>query len=399
MQTALQELARQSLLAMGRSAPNPPVAAVVLERCGRSWSQAAAGATEPPGSRHAEIVALDRLTAHRPPFGAEPDALRMYVTLEPCTHTGRTPPCTRRILATDALHTLRAGCRDASLAISGIEQLQSAGRRAAIWPPLARLADDFLAGFVSRSSGQGPRLHLKAAIDSAGRMGRRSARQRISGPAATAFVHALRSRMDAVVVGPGTIVYDRPQLNVRSADAEALSQAAEGARSGRDWLSASIVAHCAMLLQSPLQQPRRFFLLGDFFQDAAVWLRMQAALPGPAPHYALLENGDRRWLTLAADCSTLPAVRDAQFPAALRSWLTAAGCNDALIECGPGLLRALRPSMQRCDRLLLLESRLVADPGPEADAIYAPREMLEGLRRFADVRWREDELSLWHVAD
>ncbi len=197
----------QAMTAIGRSNPNPSVGCVLV-RDGRCI---AAGSTEHCGGRHAERVALDSL-----PDPALAKGATLYVTLEPCAHHGRQPPCAdqlaavgigRCVIAVGDPNPLVAGRGLATLRAHGIAvTLGILGIEAAAWhlPFLAwqsRGRPLVVAKWAQTLDGQ---LAYDGGIPS-----------RISGPDAQAYTHWLRQRYDAIMVGAGTALADLPHLTVR----------------------------------------------------------------------------------------------------------------------------------------------------------------------------------------
>ncbi len=187
------------------TSPNPWVGAVVRTPDGQMFE----GATEPPGGSHAEIVAL----------GAAGDAARgatLYVTLEPCSHTGRTGPCTRAII--DAgIERVVVGVVDPDPQVSGsgVEQLRSAGIDVTVGVQADHVAGQLTAYLKHRSTGR-PYVVLKlAATLDGGTAAPNGSSQWITSPEARADGHRLRAESDAILVGAGTVRRDNPSLTVR----------------------------------------------------------------------------------------------------------------------------------------------------------------------------------------
>jgi diaminohydroxyphosphoribosylaminopyrimidine deaminase/5-amino-6-(5-phosphoribosylamino)uracil reductase len=203
---------RKARAARGRVFPNPPVGAVVY----RGSRILGRGCTQPPGSDHAEVVALD---AARRRHGAR--ALRgasLAVTLEPCCHTGRTGPCTAAILEAGIGHVV-VGHRDPhpEVAGGGIRKLRRAGLRVSTGVLEERCREQHR-GFLSVVERGRPFVTLKLAATLDGRIATRTGESRwITGPESRAFVHRLRDAVDAVMVGAGTAREDDPELSVRRA--------------------------------------------------------------------------------------------------------------------------------------------------------------------------------------
>jgi diaminohydroxyphosphoribosylaminopyrimidine deaminase/5-amino-6-(5-phosphoribosylamino)uracil reductase len=200
----------QARRAEGRTHPNPPVGAVVL-RGGRVLGR---GRTRPVGGAHAEIVAL---AAARRRHGAR--ALRgatLAVTLEPCAHQGRTGPCVDAILEA-GIRRVWIGHRDPSpwTGGRGLRRLRAAG----VAVELGVLEEDCRwqhRGFLSVVERGRPFVALKLAGSLDGRIATSRGESRwITGPRARAFVHRLRDRSDAVMVGSRTALVDDPALDAR----------------------------------------------------------------------------------------------------------------------------------------------------------------------------------------
>ncbi|MFP4392598.1 MAG: bifunctional diaminohydroxyphosphoribosylaminopyrimidine deaminase/5-amino-6-(5-phosphoribosylamino)uracil reductase RibD [Desulfohalobiaceae bacterium] len=200
------QLARRAWL---QTAPNPCVGALLLQD-GQVLSQ---GWHKGPGLPHAEVEALERAAA-KPDF--RPEACALFVTLEPCNHQGRTPPCTRAILQ-HGIPEVIVGCRDPNPQVQGqgAKYLQDRGVR--VQTGIAQQAcQDLIADFVLWQQEQRPFVLLKMASTLDGKIGLSGGRPaRISGEKAREWVHFLRSRVQAVMVGKNTFYQDNPGLDCR----------------------------------------------------------------------------------------------------------------------------------------------------------------------------------------
>ena len=194
--------------ALGRTAPNPPVGAVIV----RDGAVVAEGWTQPPGQAHAEPHAL--AAAER--AGLDLRGATMFVTLEPCCHHGRTPPCTDSILRA-GLARVVVGTVDPFplVAGKGITQLRAAGVVVDVGVREAECRRLML-GFIRAHTEGLPEVTLKAAITLDGRIASAYGEARwITGPAARELSHRLRDQHDAIVVGVGTVLADDPALTTR----------------------------------------------------------------------------------------------------------------------------------------------------------------------------------------
>lgn len=194
-----------------RTAPNPWVGAVVVCRDGRAFD----GATEPPGQRHAERVALDAAAA----AGAEVRGATVFTTLEPCSHHGRTPPCVDALAAAGVARVVTALTDpDAKVAGRGHTILTAAGIIVDEGVCAAEAAEQLHAYLHHRRTGR-PYVVLKLAATLDGRTAAADgSSQWITGPEARAEVHRLRTESGAVIVGAGTVRIDDPSLTVRHVD-------------------------------------------------------------------------------------------------------------------------------------------------------------------------------------
>ena len=190
---------------VGSTSPNPWVGAVLVAGSGQVF----VGATEPPGSRHAEIVALDAA-------GAEARGATLYTTLEPCCHTGRTGPCTDAVLGAGVARVV-VGIEDPDphVAGRGIEVLRRAGVEVTTGVLADEVTEQLSAYLKHRRTGR-PYVTLKMAATLDGRTAAADGSSRwITGEEARADVHRLRASNDAVLVGAGTARADDPELTVR----------------------------------------------------------------------------------------------------------------------------------------------------------------------------------------
>lgn len=191
--------------AAGRTAPNPMVGAVIVQ----DGLVVAEGWTQPPGQDHAEPHALRQVGGRAP--GAT-----MYVTLEPCCHYGRTPPCTDSILAS-GIRRVVVGTEDPFPLVAGrgIAQLRAAGVEVTVGVR-ERECRTLNRGFLRAVTGGLPEVTVKAAITLDGRIASAHGESRwITGAAARDAGHRLRDQNDAVLVGLGTVLADDPLLTTR----------------------------------------------------------------------------------------------------------------------------------------------------------------------------------------
>jgi diaminohydroxyphosphoribosylaminopyrimidine deaminase/5-amino-6-(5-phosphoribosylamino)uracil reductase len=196
------ELARA---AKGGTSPNPAVGAVVV----RDGAIVGEGATQPGGRPHAETVALQAA-------GQAARGAALYVTLEPCAHHGRTPPCVEAVMAA-GIAEVHLATLDPNPAVrgQGRARLEAAGIRTFTGEGAqeARALNEDFARWIT--SGR-PYVIAKFAASLDGRIATHTGDSRwITGPEARAEAHRLRAQVDAVLVGAGTVLADDPELTVR----------------------------------------------------------------------------------------------------------------------------------------------------------------------------------------
>ncbi|WP_448858365.1 bifunctional diaminohydroxyphosphoribosylaminopyrimidine deaminase/5-amino-6-(5-phosphoribosylamino)uracil reductase RibD [Corynebacterium propinquum] len=194
----------------GSTSPNPPVGAVLVTATGEICG---IGATEPPGGRHAEIVALEHA-------GAAARGAHAVVTLEPCNHFGRTGPCAQALIDAGVASVHYVHADPNAIAAGGAEKLRAAGipvfHLGAAGPNEGEIHNDELRPWL-HATAMG-RVHVtvkfaqsvdgfSAAIDGSS--------QWITGTAARERVHLDRSKRDAIIIGTGTALADNPSLTAR----------------------------------------------------------------------------------------------------------------------------------------------------------------------------------------
>jgi diaminohydroxyphosphoribosylaminopyrimidine deaminase/5-amino-6-(5-phosphoribosylamino)uracil reductase len=190
------------------ASPNPWVGAVLVTPDGASFT----GATERPGGRHAEIVAIDAAAAAGGTAGTT-----LYTTLEPCCHRGRTGPCTEAIIRAGVVRVV-AGIEDPdeNVAGSGFAQLRAAGITVDVGAGSDGVRRQLAPYIKHRTTGR-PWVVLKLASSLDGRTAAPDGTSKwITGPEARADAHRLRAESDAVIVGAGTVRADDPSLTVRA---------------------------------------------------------------------------------------------------------------------------------------------------------------------------------------
>jgi diaminohydroxyphosphoribosylaminopyrimidine deaminase/5-amino-6-(5-phosphoribosylamino)uracil reductase len=347
MRRALRLAAR----AAGRTSPNPLVGAVVVrdgEVVGEGFHRAA-------GEPHAEVNALRK--ARDRARGAT-----LYTTLEPCAHTGRTPPCTDAIAGAGIARVVSA-LRDVDPRTDGkgYRALRAANISVTtgVLEAEARRQNE---GFISRVTRGRPFVLVKLATTLDGRVAV-AGRRYLSGKPALREVHRLRNTHDAVLVGIGTVLADDPALTVREVK-------------GRD--------------------PLRVIVDTDARTPGTAKV-VRAADPQRTVVFVARDADVRRVKRLrdgGVSVTSLPRTPDGLDLAAVLRWLAGQGVNTVLCEAGPKIAGRLLAD-RLADRLMLIGTPFVGGDGPVAlEGLARPIE-LRGLRvrRLGDDVAMEAEVS------
>lgn len=347
---------------MYTTAPNPRVGCVIV-RDGRVLGE---GATQPPGGPHAEIRALRDAQSRGQPV----DGATMYVTLEPCSHFGRTPPCVEAVLAARPARVVVAmGDPNPLVNGQGLARLRGAG----IQVTTGICREEALAvnaGFISRMSRGLPWVWMKMAASLDGRSALHNGMsQWITGPEARADGHRWRARSCVVLTGMGTVLKDDPQLNVRGIDTP--------------------------------RQPRKAVVDGHFQipEDARLFDGAEVILFTARDDAAKAERLAARNARVVCLPGAEPGRVD--LPAMMR-WMAQEQFNEVHVEAGAGLSGALVSAGCVDELLLYLAPVLLGDAAgmvrlPMLEHLDAARryEFIEAGRAGADLCVRARVASTW----
>jgi len=344
------------------TAPNPRVGCVIV-RDGRVLGE---GATQPPGGPHAEICAL-RDAQHR---NESVEGATMYVTLEPCSHFGRTPPCVDAVLAARPARVVVAiGDPNPLVNGRGLARLREAGIEV-VTGVCAEEALAVNAGFISRMSRGLPWVWIKMAASLDGRSALHNGMsQWITGPEARAEGHHWRARSCVVLTGMGTVLKDDPQLNVRGVDTP--------------------------------RQPRKAVVDGRFEIPEG------ARLFDGAEVIVFTAREDAAKAARLADKNARVVVLPAQAPdrvdlPAMMRWFAQEQFNEVHVEAGAGLSGALVAAGCVDELLLYLAPVLLGDAAgmvrlPMLEHLDAAQryEFIDAARLGADMRLRARVPGTW----
>ena len=206
---AMQLAVEQADLVKGKTYPNPPVGAVILDRDGEV---VAVGGTQRPGSAHAEVVALRRA-------GRLAEGGTAVVTLEPCNHHGKTPPCVDALIEAGVATVVYAVADPNPTAAGGAARLTAAGVQVVSDVHSELVVTGPLREWLHKQRTGLPHVTWKYAASIDGRSAAADgSSQWITSEAARADVHRRRATADAIVVGTGTVLADDPTLTARLTD-------------------------------------------------------------------------------------------------------------------------------------------------------------------------------------
>jgi diaminohydroxyphosphoribosylaminopyrimidine deaminase/5-amino-6-(5-phosphoribosylamino)uracil reductase len=331
----------------GQTAPNPMVGAVVVSSnvaVGDGWH-------ERYGGPHAEVMALKSA-------GPRASGATLYVTLEPCAHYGKTPPCVDAILAADIRRVVMATPDANPQATGGIGKLRAAGIEVEIGieqPAALELNAPFFNSFTSDR----PWIVLKLAVSADGGVADPTGQRRwITGEAARTEVHRMRANSDAVAVGVETVIADDPDLRVRSGPAPRRQPT-------------------RVVFDRTLRIPRSARLVGTARETATI---VVAAKDDPVRR-GPLESAGVRVLLAEGLADALRKLRDQ-------------GITSMLLEGGPRLAGAFLTE-RLVDRIALFTAPLALGPDAPRAFAHAPLDFLATLNGFPVVRrgsFHEDSL-------
>jgi len=338
----LQQTLALAREAIGRSEPNPRVGCVIADADG---AVIGTGSTQRAGGPHAEIMAL------RAASGQGLRGATAWVSLEPCSHHGRTPPCCDALISAGVARVVVAVADpNPQVAGAGVARMRAAGIEVAMAPDadIADAARELNIGFFSRMLRQRPWVRMKIAASLDGRTAlANGTSQWITGPAARADGHAWRKRAAALLTGIGTVLEDDPRLDVRLVET-----AAQPLR---------------VIVDSRLETPPQSRIL-----DAPGRVLIFAAAPEAQRRAALAERG--------AEVVLLPGAQGKVDLAAMLADLAQRGINELHVEAG----HKLNASLLRAglvDELLVYLAPKLLGLGREM-AAFGPLESLADAMEF-----------------
>jgi diaminohydroxyphosphoribosylaminopyrimidine deaminase/5-amino-6-(5-phosphoribosylamino)uracil reductase len=283
----------------GKTLPNPAVGAVVV----KGGQVLGKGGTRPAGQAHAEIIALEKA-------GEKAKGSTLYVTLEPCSHHGKTPPCVDAIIAAGVKKVV-AAVADANPLVSGdgFRALEKAGIEVKVGLR-EEDAQAFYEGFFFYIRHGRPKIILKVAQSLNGRINARADEEiSVTGPETQAWTHSLRARVDAILISGRTLRADNPDLTPRLVPGAAAPEALVLSRRGPYPESAKLLAagrtsKTVVISESAEGLPSHVdhVRLGEFSTKTGVLAGLATLFAERGYHSVLVEGGRELWsLFLNAD--------------------------------------------------------------------------------------------------
>ena len=346
MTLALEQASFGQLIAR----PNPAVGCVLV----KSNQVVGTGYTQQVGGPHAEVMAIQAA-------GDLANGAIAYVTLEPCGHYGRTPPCSLALIEA-GVSTLVYGCQDPNplVAGQGLSQLRTANIEV-IGPVLEAECRRSNRGFLQRMKTNKPNVINKLAMSLDGRTAMESGEsQWITGPEARAQVHLLRAQSCAVITGIGSILRDNPSMNVRA-----------------DELALAGVPQATIEL---IKQPLRVVLDSQLRLPTSAKILQQ---PGSVLVITCVADLQRHQALIDMGVELVVCAADDQGKVDLSAVLTLLGqrqCNQVLVEAGAGLSGAFLKAGLTHHLVVYLAPKLM---GSEAKALF--NLPLETMAQAVDV--------------
>jgi diaminohydroxyphosphoribosylaminopyrimidine deaminase/5-amino-6-(5-phosphoribosylamino)uracil reductase len=328
----------------GRTWPNPAVGAVIVKDgviVGRGW-------TQPGGRPHAEIEALRRA-------GPAARGATLYVTLEPCSHFGKSPPCADAVIAA-GLSRVVSALEDPNpeVAGKGHARLRAAGIAVEVGIGAEEARHDH-AGHIRRMRDGRPHVMLKLAISADGKAGAAGRKPvPITGEAVRDRVHLLRARSDAIMIGIGTALADDPMLTCRLPGMEKNSPV-------------RIVLDC--MLRLPLGSR-----LVRSARETPVWIIAGSQAPRAAEEGLRAQGVEVLRSTESAGRLDLPGVL---------KLIAVRGITRLMVEGGPTLAAAFIAADLVDEAILFHSPKVVGADGVDALEVPAMKALTHGLKAVA----------------
>jgi len=345
----------------GRTGSNPSVATLIVREIDGTPVIVGRGVTAIGGRPHAEPQALAEA-------GELARGATAYVTLEPCAHHGRTPPCAEALVAAGVARVVAAATDpDERVSGRGYAILREAGIEVEEGV-LDREAQRDLAGYLTRRMKNRAHVTLKLAVSTNGKIGKRDGQQvAITGEISRCQVHALRAQSDVILVGVGTAINDDPELTCRLPGLEDRSPV-------------------RLVLDTNLRLPVQSRLVSTA-RDVPLWIATAAAQDDP--HRAVLAEAGAEFIASDAHQGKLA------LPELLED-LAARGLSTVFVEGGAQVAQAFLAE-DLVDRIVLLTGEGTIE-GDAVDAPVTSQTIPPAFRQVASMRYGTDRMDEYERA-
>jgi diaminohydroxyphosphoribosylaminopyrimidine deaminase/5-amino-6-(5-phosphoribosylamino)uracil reductase len=344
---------------LGLTWPNPSVGSVVVDESGNAPVIIAQGATQPGGRPHAERVALAAA-------GERARGATLYVSLEPCSHHGKTSPCADAVVEAGIARVVSAiEDPDSRVAGLGHARLRAAGIEVVTGglEPLARRAHR---GHITRVTKGRPAVTVKLARTTEGLAGsRQGPRLMITGETANAKVHLMRAHADAIMVGVGTVLADDPLLNVRLPGLESRSP-------------------IRIVLDTRLRTPLASRIVAGA-REIPTWVVTTVQAPVEAERALVAQGVEVLRVSGEGGHVSLPEAL---------TLLGTRGLTRVFCEGGPGLADALARA-DLIDELILITGRSARGQGDVPALGPTLQDRMDALALYADEQVGTDLFMFW----
>jgi diaminohydroxyphosphoribosylaminopyrimidine deaminase / 5-amino-6-(5-phosphoribosylamino)uracil reductase len=378
----LSKLEILSLQATGLSSPNPPVAALITDLEGKVLSE---GHTQIVGSNHAEREAYAKLKNI-------PEHM-LYVTLEPCSHTGRTPPCLELIL-THKPKKVILGIADPNplvRKIDSVEAMKNYGIEVVFSPEVEKIANSFLKGFLQRMKRKRPRFILKSALSQEGFFcTRKKSPIRLTNVWTDTLMQALRSTIDAIIVGPATVFKDSPGLSYRGYNPQQMNGLVYPNDPFWSSIARSVFGNTSVPSPDATRQPFRIFCLSSKYPIAEEFLQKQKSINTETKTKKTvfvsldsLSYKEKEKLKILENYTLLESKPETLVDD-LNEFLYNKGVNTLLVEGGNLLYNTYSKQITELDSILIIET---------------PRSIANGFKPSISFESKQKEIEVFQLLE
>ncbi len=350
--TILDELKMNSFLALGYSSPNPPVACVITDE---SYNILASSHTQKVGSYHAERDAYEKL-------GKQFDTPHLiFITLEPCSHFGRTPPCIDLIVSKKPKKVI-LGELDPNPLVKERDSLNLLLNHNIVFEfsnELKEISNEFISGFFYRIQKKRPRIIMKSALSREGFYKTKDrVTHKISGIESDLITQCIRQSVDGVIVGNATVMHDTPNLNFRG-----IKNIYKNNYNPKDLFFQSLLnliknEGFIKIINERNNQPYRIFILSNKYFPSKDFFTKQKNLGRDKTIFILADKLSVEKMELISNATTndiyysiSDSIKDTIIHIS-----NSFGLNNLLVEGGNSLYKLFLESLNEADKIIEINS-------------------------------------------